>query len=167
MTDEDQEFISKTQLKREAEALQKLGTELVEMPPQQRARIPLPEELIEAIELARRIHSRGGRRRQLQYIGKLMRRIDAAPIRDALEAMHLERRQSARRFHQLEQWRERLIEEGDSALAEVLSAFPNADRQHLRQLVRNGIKEKNTGRPAGAGRALFRYLKELQGDGEH
>ncbi len=156
---------SKSQLKREATAVQLLGKQLVELPPARyaavMAKLQLPEELTGAIEACRGIQARGGRKRQLQYIGKLMRGVDATPIRNALEGLAGQDRDEAAELHRLERWRERLIAEGDAALAELLDEFPTAERQSLRQLVMKARKEQETGRPPTAARALFRALREL------
>ncbi|GAB6041570.1 ribosome biogenesis factor YjgA [Endothiovibrio diazotrophicus] len=156
---------SRSQLKREAEALQDLGAELVQLKAAQLDAIPLPERLREAVLEARRIKSHGALRRQMQFVGKVMRGVEAEPIREALDRLLNRDRAAAARFHQLERWRDRLIEEGDGALAEWFDAYPGSDRQHLRQLVRNAVKERAGGKPAGAGRALFRHLREVaEGD---
>lgn len=152
---------SRSQLKREAEALQDLGLALVELPQAKLDRVELPEKLREAIDLARRITAHGGRRRQLQYIGKLMRTLDAEPIRAQLEAMQQADRRAAQRFHLLEALRDRLIAEGDDALGELLERYPQADRQHLRQLVRQAQQERDKHKPPASARSLFRYLREL------
>jgi ribosome-associated protein len=168
--DEDQyendvEPPSKSRLKREAEALQHMGKTLVELPASRfaamMARLDLPEDLREALTACRAIHARGGRKRQLQYIGKLMRGIDAEPIRRALEGLAGKDRAEAATLHRLERWRERLIAEGDAALAELLDEYPGAERQALRQLVMKARKEQEAGQPPAAARALFRALREL------
>lgn len=163
INDEDEEiiYVSKSQLKRESHALQSLGESLVELPESKLARIPLPEELAEAIALARRINARGGRKRQLQYIGKLMRKIDAEPIQRAMEGLKADSARETARLHKLEQWRDQLINEGDSALSEVLQELPHADRQHLRQLMRNAQQEAKQNKSPKSARELFRYLREL------
>jgi ribosome-associated protein len=156
---------SKSQLKREAEAVQALGGELVELPAARytavMSKLDLPEALREAIETCRGIHARGGRKRQLQYIGKLMRGIDAAPIRGALERLKGKDYADAATLHRVERWRERLIAKGDAALAELLDEYPMAERQSLRQLVMKARKERDAGRPPAAARALFRALRTL------
>lgn len=154
-------YVSKSQLKRESHALQELGAELVALPASKLAKIPLPEELAEAIALAQRIKQRGGRKRQLQYIGKLLRKIDAEPIRQAMSALKNEANRESARLHRLEQWRDRLVAEGDAALTALLDEQPAADRQHLRQLVRNARREAEQNKPPKAARELFRYLREL------
>ena len=171
--DEDQydnefEPPSKSQLKREAEAVQEMGKTLVELPAARfaamMAKLDLPEDLREALTTCRAIHARGGRKRQLQYIGKLMRGIDAEPIRSALEGLEGKDRAETALLHRLEHWRERLITEGDTALAELLDEFPTAERQGLRQLVMKARKEQEAGQPPAAARALFRALRELMAE---
>ncbi len=153
---------SKSAIKREMTALQTLGERLVELPAARLAQIPISDEaLLEAIALAQRITARGGLRRQLQYIGKLMRRIDAEPIEQALNALDHQDSAEKARFHRLENLRDHFLDEGDTALDAVLSAFPNADRQQLRQLYRQHKQDKNAGKPPTAGRKLFRYLRQL------
>lgn len=158
---EEVEYLSKSQLKREANALQSLGEELVELPAAKLAKIPLPENLSDAIHEARNMKSRGAHKRQLQYIGKVMRHIDAEPIRKALDRLKDSSRQASAQLHKLEGWRDRLIEEGDSALSEFLEEQPQADRQHLRQLVRNARDERLKNKPPKSARELFRSLREL------
>ncbi len=154
-------YVSKSQLKRESHALQALGEELVRLPPAKLAKIPMPKELAEAVELARRIKARGGLKRQLQYIGKIMRSIDAEPIEKALDDLKNAAGKEAAKFHRLEQWRDRLIDEGDTALEQLLEEFPHADRQHLRQLMRNAQREAAKQKPPKSAREIFRYLRDL------
>lgn len=175
--DDEPEAPSRSQLKREAEAVQALGRQLVELPASRYAavmgKLELPEALREAIATCRGINARGGRKRQLQYIGKLMRGIDVAPIRKALDALEGKDAEQNALLHRLERWRERLIAEGDAALAELVNEFPGADRQPLRQLVMKARKERDEAKPPAAARALFKALRELvdnppagDGDGE-
>jgi ribosome-associated protein len=159
--DDEEVIISKSQLKRESNALQEMGEELVALPASKLARIPMPDELAEAVALARKIKARGGLKRQLQYIGKIMRSIDAEPIEQALNELKNAAGKEAARFHRLEQWRDRLIGEGDAAMGELLEEFPHADRQHLRQLIRNAQTEAAKGKPPKSAREIFRYLREL------
>ncbi|WJW74870.1 ribosome biogenesis factor YjgA [Thiohalobacter sp. IOR34] len=151
---------SKSQRKRDSQALRALGETLVGLPESRLAQIELPETLREAVDLARRIKAHGGRKRQLQYIGKLLRGMDAAPIQAALEAMRQQDARASRRFHQLEALRERLIEDGDAALGALFESYPQADRQHLRQLIRQAQRDRGADKSRGP-RALFRYLREL------
>ncbi len=113
----------------------------------------MPEALEIGVKDAQRFN-REARRRQLQYLGKLMRKIDAAPIEAALQKFDQSSAENTARMHLLEKWRDRLIAEGD-ALTEFLNSYPGGDVQHLRQLIRNAKSEKS-----GANRALFRYIRE-------
>ncbi len=158
--DEEEILISKSQLKRESHALTVLGKELVELAPSKLKKVPLSDNLEEAITLARRLKSGSGRKRQLQYIGKLLRSTDAEPIIAAMDALKLEHAHENVRLHKLEQWRDRLLVEGDSALAELLAEHPNTDRQHLRQLLRNAQKEQKLNKPPKSARELFKYLRD-------
>lgn len=152
---------SKSLLKREMTALQKLGEELVDLTASQLSRFELPENLFNAIVAARSMHQRGARKRQLQFIGKLMRHVDEAPISLILATIKNPGKQAATELHRLEQWRERLLTEGDVALAELASQYPDVDRQHLRQLVRKAGTEKAAGQPPQAARLIFAYLREM------
>jgi ribosome-associated protein len=158
--DEEMILISKSQLKRESHALTDLGKTLVELPQSSLNKIPLEEGLAEAVALARHIKERGGRKRQLQYIGKLLRNSDAEPIIAALEKLEIEHAQENARLHRLEQWRERLLKEGDSALGELLANNPGLDRQQLRQLLRNARREQELQKPPKSARELFKYLRD-------
>ncbi|MCV6604335.1 MAG: ribosome-associated protein [Porticoccaceae bacterium] len=153
-------LVSKTELKRDMQELQQLGEQLVELPEKQLVKVTLPDNLSEAIELARRLKHREGRRRQLQYIGKLMRDIDVTEIRQQLEGFQQQSRAFRQHFHQLEQWRDRLVAEGDSALNEWMAEHPQSDRQQLRQLIRQAQKEQSQQKPPAASRKIFKVLQE-------
>lgn len=155
---------SKSQLKRDAAALQKMGERLAGLKPALLARVPLSDELREALLEAQRLSSHGAYRRQLRLIGKLMRSSDAGAIQQALQAIDAASRASVRRFHRLEEWRERLISGEAQALGDFLTAYPRADRQHLCQLIRNAQKERGQDKPPTASRRLFRYLRDLDED---
>lgn len=160
--DHEDEEKSKSQLKREAHAMIELGETLVNLPAEQLQRIPLNDELQNAIQLARKITQHGGRKRQLQYIGKLLRhKEDVTPIQAALDKINDEHSRRDIAFHKLEKWRDRLIAEGDSALEELIVEYPHADRQHLRQLVRKANQEFRQNKPPTAARAIFRTLRDL------
>lgn len=151
---------SKSQRKRESQALQDLGEALVALSPERLARLDLPEDLRTAVREAQRIHKFGGLRRQKQYIGKLMRDLDAAPIRAQLDALEGHSRAQTVHLHRLERWRDRLLED-DKAMAELLADHPGADAQHLRALVRNAKREAAENKPPRAFRELFRALRDL------
>ena len=153
-------WVSKTEMKNDMEDLQKLGEELVGLKPAVLAKFPLTEDLAEAIADAQRFKNEA-RRRQLQYIGKLMRFIDPEPIQAALDKVRNKHSQATAVLHKLEVLRDRVVEEGDSAIADVMELYPSADRQRLRQLARQAAKEKKAGKPAKSYREIFQVLKEL------
>jgi ribosome-associated protein len=162
LADEEDLGPSKSAVKRALAALQDMGAELVQLSDRELARMPIEDEaLAHAIAEARRIRSNSARKRQLQYIGKLMRKIDAEPLKRALGELHQQRRQHTDAFHQLEILRDTLLAEGPDAIAEVLEIYPDADRQHLRQLLRQHQKEVSTNKPPRTARKLFQYLREL------
>jgi ribosome-associated protein len=160
--DEDDEIIwvSKSEIKRDAEALKKLGVELVELGKNGLEKIPLDEELLAAVELAQRI-KKEGRRRQIQLIGKMLRAREVEPIHQALDKLKNRHNQQITLFHKLESLRDRLIEQGDDAIAEVMTLYPEADRQQLRSLVRNAQKEKTANQPAKTARLIYQYLRTV------
>ncbi|BES86604.1 UPF0307 protein [Pectobacterium araliae] len=160
--DEDDEIIwvSKSEIKRDAEALKDLGAELVDLGKNALEKIPLDDDLRAAVELAQRI-KKEGRRRQLQLIGKMLRARDPEPIQTALDKLNNRHNQQVALFHKLEQLRDRLIEEGDDVVPDILALYPHADRQQLRSLVRNAQKEKATNKPPKSARQIFQYLREL------
>jgi len=153
------ELPSKTQRKKDMHELQELGAALVELNEQQLSSIELPERLLDAIIAARAITKFGARRRQLQYIGKLMRTVDPEPIRESLSHFSAASRAQTARLHLIERWRARLIED-ESALTELLDAYPGADAARLRTLVKNTLYERAAGEPPKSFRALFRLLDE-------
>ena len=156
---------TKSELKRQAQAVQDLADRLIDAPAEATSDLGLPEKLADAIALARRITSRGALVRQRQFVGKLMRGIDPEPIRVALDSAADAERQDAARFRRAERWRDRLVEGGDPAIAEFATEFPAADRQELARLVNAALAERKSGKAAGAGRTLFRRVQDaLAGD---
>lgn len=155
---------SKTKRKRQMHELQALGARLVALSPEQLASMDLPEGLTAAVREAQRIASHEGRRRQLQYIGKLMRELDAEPVREQLARWSGQSRQQAARHQVLEHWRERLLAD-DGLLTEYAQAHPGADLQALRALIRNARRESIENRPPRAYRELFRVLRESEETG--
>jgi len=151
---------SRSARKRESESLQKLGAQLVKLPEAELARIPLPEELTEAVSLARRLPKGGGLRRQMQHIGALMRRVDAAPIHSALAGLCTEHATAADALHRVERWRDRLLAEGDAGVDALLNDNPHADGVHLRRLIAEARSERTRSKPPRAARELFRYLRD-------
>jgi len=157
----DDELPSKSQLKREADALQQLGETITRLNHDQIDSLPLSEDLSDAIYIYQRIKQHGGRKRQLQYIGKLMRSSDADAIQAEVDKVLNVSVLETARLHRIESMRDTLIQQGDAALGEVLSSYPQADRQHLRQLMRNARHELKASKPPRSSRELFRYLRDL------
>jgi ribosome-associated protein len=152
---------SKSAVKRQMSELQKLGEQLLPLPQRTLDKMQLPEQLMEAVLLAKRIKHREGRRRQLQYIGKIMRGIDAEPIRQFLLQREQGDQQRNRQFHELEKLRDTLLEQGVTGLELVITRYPHAERSRLAQLARAAHKEHTLQQPPKSARKLFRYLREL------
>lgn len=151
---------SKSQVKREVEALQALGELLVKLPDAQFKRIELPDALRAAVADCRKITQNGALRRQKQYIGKLMRSIDPAPIQAQLDVFNGVSAAENAKLHQAEKWREKLIADNE-ALTLFLNQHPGADATHLRQLIRNARDEAARSKPPKAYRELFRNVREI------
>ena len=155
------EIVSKTKRKREMHELQALGVALVALPESQLDNLSLDENLYKAVLEAKRISAHEGRRRQMQYIGRLMRDIDPAPIRARLEEINGGSAQANARHKRLEALRGRLMAD-DAALTEFAATHPSADLQALRALIRNSRKEQKEGKPPRTYRELFRLLKSIE-----
>ena len=155
---------SRTQQRIEALETRSLAEKLVPLPAAQLARLPIPEELMPHIVETQRITSHIAHKRQLQFLAKQMRREEdevLEAIRDAMDEGGEAARRETALLHQAEQWRDRLLADGDDALAALLEEFPTADRQKLRQLVRNATDERAKNKPPRAFRDLFREVREL------
>lgn len=162
---------SKSQRKRDSHALQDLGEALVALPMSRIAEIEMPESLREAVLAYLRTRSHEGRRRQMQFVGRLMRNADVGPIRAAVDAHARGQAVDALALHRAERWRAELIA-SDDALTGWLAAHPGADAQQLRTLVRNARKEAQAEASAPAGvaprkgrafRDLFQFIREAEG----
>lgn len=151
-------WVSKTEMKTDMDALQKLGEELVGLKPSVLDKFPLSEDLAQAIKDAQRFKNEA-KRRQLQYIGKVMRNVDPEPIQAALDKVRNKHSQATAELHKLEQLRDRVVAEGDAAISDVMDMYPEADRQRLRQLARQANKEKAANKPAKSSREIFQILK--------
>ena len=163
MTESELERPSKTAVKKEMQALQNLGEQLVKLSNNELAKIPIHDEhLREALTTARRLTSREALRRQLQYIGKLMRGIDLTEIEAGLAKRDEGQRELARAFHRLKELRDDVVELGLPGIEKVIAQFPDADRQRLRTLILQIGKDAKANKPPAAKRKLFQYLKELQ-----
>ncbi|MBB1116909.1 ribosome-associated protein [Stenotrophomonas sp. W1S232] len=160
--------ISRSENRRQALEVLALGEQLVGLTAAQLAKLPIPEDLMPHIEYTKRITSHGARKRQLAFLAKQMRRESdetLQAIRDVLDASSEVSRREVAQMHRVEQWRERLLSQGDAALAELIAQFPDADRQQLRTLVRNALAEKARNKPPRAFRELFQVLRELLASG--
>lgn len=157
------EAASKTRRKLEMHELQDLGVALVALDPRRLATLELPEPLVDAIVLARKTNRHEARRRQMQYIGRLMRDVDPAPIRAALAAWGEGPRRERERFALVERWRDRLLDEADGLQAFV-AAYPGAPHDALAALVAAARAERARGAPPAKSRALFRELKRMVGN---
>jgi len=154
---------SKSERKRQMTALQDLGEALTRLNSKQLAQIPIEDEqLIQAIIEVQSIRSNSARRRHMQFIGKLMRSLDPEPIRAALSELDQTRRKANANFHSIESLRDEMLTKGFGAIDLVLQRWPNADRQHLKNLLLQHQRETQAGKPLAASRKLFRYLRELQ-----
>lgn len=155
---------SRSQSRREALEVFALAEQLVALSDAQLARLPVPEALLPHIVDTRRITSHIARKRQMAFLAKQMRREDDAALealRDALDEKGESARRETATMHRVEAWRARLLDDGDAALAELLDQHPAADRQRLRQLVRNTLDERRRNKPPHAFRELFRELREM------
>lgn len=155
---------SRSQQRREALEVLDLAGQLAALSDAQLAKLPVPEHLLPHIRECRRITAQIAHKRQLQFLAKQLRREDdevLEAIRDALDEKGEAARREVASMHRVEAWRERLIEDGDAALAELLQEYPHADRQHLRQLARNALDERRGNKPPRAFRELYRELREL------
>lgn len=164
MHEHDEEFDehlrpSRSQRKRDVEALQDLGRDLTQLSKDQLKKMDLPDDLRDALIEYKRITSHGAMRRQMQFIGKVMRDVDPEPITEQLAALRGESNAAKAEFHALERWRERLLAD-DEAATQWLADHPGADAQRLRQLIRNARKEAEQGKPPKSSRELFRLLRE-------
>jgi ribosome-associated protein len=151
---------SKTKLKAEADAAQEIGRQLVALPKDRLKKLQLEESLLDAIAEAKRITANGAIRRQMQYIGRLMRDTDLAPIVEQLQKWDGKHKEENARFHHMERWRTRLLE--DVKVIELFIAeFPQANVQQMRTLIRNAQKEHAAGKPPKSSRELFKVIREV------
>lgn len=159
--DDDDEVIydgpSKSQKKRDSEAMQKLGLELTRLPAEQLAKIELPEDILAAVEDYKKMKSFGALRRQAQLIGKLMRKLDGAAVREAIDRATGESRAAVAALHRAERLRDAMIAD-DKAVTDFIAENPDTDVQRLRQLVRGARKEAEQSKPPKSARELYKLL---------
>lgn len=159
---EDNEQLSKTQIKAQMVAMQKLGESLVHLGQSSLAKIPMEPELLDAVMLARKIlRKKEGYRRQLQLIGKIMRHIDIVAIEQALSNIKSAHKKLNDAFHGIEMLRDDILSEGDSKIEATIVEYPQLDRQKMRQYVRQASKQQVENKPPKASRELFQYLKQI------
>lgn len=155
--------LSKTRKKQAMQDLQELGEELVRLPESRLAKLSLPEGLRAAVMDCRRMTKHEALRRQLQYIGRLMRSVDPAPIQAQINQWRGQSSQATALMHKIERWRDRLIAEEDT-LTEFLRDVPGVDATEARQLIRNARREAAENRPPKSSRALFRLIRDALGE---
>lgn len=158
--EEEDDYVSKSERKRQMHALQAMGNALLDLNAEQLAKIPMTPELEKAVLEAKRIKSNEGLRRQKQYIGKLMRKADHEAIEQALNGIEEQQTRMARAFHQMENWRDELINGEEEILGRFIDEFPSVDRQQLRTLIRNAKTEKARNKPPASARKLFKLIRE-------
>jgi ribosome-associated protein len=152
---------SKTQVKRELHALQDLGQRLTSLKLDLLNKLPLTDELRRALAEASKHTANSAKKRHMQFIGRLMRDQDIDAILTLLDQLDASTRQYNERFHALERWRDRLVGGTDADLEALLGEYPEADVQHLRQLIRHAQFEAARGKPPAASRKVFKYLREM------
>ena len=151
---------SKSQKKRDMDGLKELSHRLTELSPDHLAKVE-NDQVRGAVEAARKISKGNARKRQIQYIAKLLSRIDVDPIKNIIETLDASSAAYIQKFHQLESWREMLVDGDSEAMPEVLRTFPHTDRQRLRHLVRKARDERETGKQSTHFKRLFQFLKTL------
>lgn len=161
---EQEEFDSRTDIKKAAQAVTDLGEKLAEMTESKIRKFDLPDELLNAILLLKRLEKGTALKRQKAFVGKLLRKNEGliVEIKEKFMEEELKAQQQNAHFHRLEKWRDRLIEEGDEALNEFIGVYPQVDRSFLRQTIRNAQKEAEQNKPPKSSRAIFKYLRGLE-----
>lgn len=151
---------SKSQVKRDLDALKDLGRELIALPPGELHKLTLDERIFEAVIKAQSM-SKGALKRQTGFIGRLIADSDHEDIQQQLQTLRQPHLQATSQFHQLENWRDRLLADDDTIMAELRDRFETLDSQHLRQLVRNAQKEQKQQLTPKSARLIFKYLQQL------
>lgn len=153
---------SKSQLKRDCDHLVDLGEEILKLKTEEISSLDLPDELKEAVSTALKIKSRSGQKRQRLYIGKLLRSLDNEEIESQVKKIQHRHDTNTAQFKRLEKWRDNLIDNDKETLNEIISCFPDIDRQHINQLIRAAHQEKKHEKAPAASRKLFKYLRDLE-----
>ncbi len=160
--DENEDWVSKSQLKRDSKDLQNLGKKLASFSAEQLAKVPLNDKMVDAVELAQKLsNKRGALKRHFQFIGKILRSIDVEPIIAAVEAIEDTDNSSKLTFKKMEYWRDRIVAEGDPAIDECCDKHHNMDRQKLRQLCRNLKKAPSEEKKTRFARQIFKEIQAI------
>ena len=157
---------SKSQVKRDCNHLLDLGEEMLKLKAEELQSLDLPDEIEAAITAALKIKSRSGLKRQRQYIGKLLRSVDSESIEHQVKKIQHRHDTNTAQFKRLEKWRDNLIANDKETLNEVISRYPEINRQHINQLIRAAHQEHKQNKAPAASRKLFKYLRELE-DEQH
>lgn len=157
----DSDEPSKRQINKAMKDLQKIGEALVKLPETHLAKVEMPDMLAKAVYMARTLKDNEAKRRQMQYIGKIMRNIDVAPIKLALLKIQLNHDTETEQFHEAEEWREKLIFGNDETVQQFLTSHHECDRQQLRQLIRKAQHDHKTEKNTGGKKALFKFVHEI------
>ena len=152
---------SRSQLKRDNQELRDMAEKLVLLAKSQLEKFTLDDSLNAAIKEARRLKNLDARRRQIQYIAKILRNIDVGEINHSLEKLNHQSQTFRQHFAKLEEWRDRFINEGNNAIEDFIAQYPEADRQQLRNLQRQASREKSQNKPSTASEKLFKYIRQL------
>ena len=164
MNDSSKQFevvtVSKSQRKRDADELLDLAKQLLSMPESRLKRMPLDEDLREAVIFGRELRPHGARKRQLMTIGKMLRQRESEALSDAISGQNLQDRKLNAQHHLVEAWRDRLIDADSSSLTTLLEQYPDINAQSLRQLIRNARKEVKLNKPPTAARKIFQILRD-------
>ncbi|MBF6056862.1 MULTISPECIES: ribosome biogenesis factor YjgA [Thiomicrorhabdus] len=161
---EQEEFQSRTQIKKAAQAVTDLGEQISQMTESEIKKMNLPKAFTDAVLMLKTMDRGPALKRQRLFIGKMLRQDEdlIVEIKEKLAEIEIRRKQQNAHFHKLEMWRDRMLESGDDAISEFMQLFPHADRQQLRQWVRNAVKEAETQKPPKSARELFKYLRALE-----
>lgn len=159
--DKDGNWVSKTQRKQECDSMKELGEKLITLNKEELSHIHMDDELRRAIEEAQRMTSNGALKRQKQYIGKVLRSLNDETLDEQLNRVLHKHDIHSAQFKRMEKWRDSIIDDGDQGINAFLEQYPVADRHHLRQLVRNALKEKKNNKPPAAYRQIFKYIREV------
>ncbi len=158
---------NKTRLKRELAELREMVLELMQLGDSERSELELSETFVRELKIAARTRPSSGRNRQIKYLAKLLQSDGYEQVQLWLRSRNSRHSEQNRRFHMLEQWRQRMLEQGDAALQAFLREYPQTDRQQIRQMIRSAQREQAQGKPVGAGKKLFRLLREISAEREN